>query len=515
MFSYNICIMTKSKCFSKCRKVPETLCTHEECRYVNTSQYSYCRLSHEYKLDENCISRKKTSKNVKSKTMKKMKTMKNRETVKNLEAAKKIAKFMERIDPTKRREMFLKSICSDSGICIAFGRETNKIKEHFGGFTDFKYVKLPIKRMGKPSENGFVNEITYEKNGYFANTILKSSAKADSDNLMFEYLVGLYINKQCSVFPCFIETYAWYSYINNDTWNKMKKSQYTTYNIFEKNLVLQPALISSPKSMEIACTKSKHIAILIQHIKKAHSLKDSISNKFFFDNDLLYVLYQIYMPLATLAKQFTHYDLHLDNVLVYEPVRGKYIQYYYVRNDGTQISFKSSYIAKIIDYGRSFFVDNKKSIVGTSKNIYNEICNIKKCDPDCGINYGFSTLEPEKPAGSFYYISSIKRNMSHDLRLLNEVLINAKYSCRKGELYDTIKKTQYGVGLTEDISYGTKEQIKSGLPEKIANVLDARDALQELILKMAAQNEQRYSSMERLGSLYIYENGFNMKFEPL
>jgi len=92
-------------------------------------------------------------------------------------------------------------------------------------------------------------------------------------------------------------------------------------------------------------------------------------------------------------------------------------------------------------------------------------------------------------------------------------LINAKYSCRKGELYDTIKKTQYGVGLTEDVSYGTKEQIQCGLPEKIANVVDARDALQELILKMAAKNEQRYSSMERLGSLYIYENGFNMKFE--
>ena len=505
--------MTKSTCYSKCRKIPESLCTHEECRYVNGSQYSYCRLSNDYKLDENCIARKKTRKNTKS--MKNTKTIKNLETVKNLEAAKKIAKFMERADPTKRRGLFLKSVCSDSGICIAFGKESNKIKEHFDGFTDFKYVKLPIKRIGKPSENGFVNEITYENNGYFANTILKSSAKVDSDNLMFEYLVGLYINKKCSVFPCFIETYAWYSYINKDAWNNMKMSQYTTYNIFEKNLVLQPTNINSPKSMEIGCKKSKFIAILIQHIKNAQSLNDSISNKFFYDNDLLYVLYQIYMPLATLAKEFTHYDLHLDNVLVYEPVRGKYLQYYYVRTDGTQISFKSSYISKIIDYGRSFFVDNKKSIVGTSKKIYKAICDIKKCNPDCGTKYGFSMLEPEKPAGSFYYISSSKRNMSHDLRLLNEVLLNTKYSCKKGELYETIKKTQYGVGLKQDVSYGTKEQVVSGLPEKIVNVVDARDALQELILKMAAQNEQRYSSMERLGSLYIYENGFNMKFEPL
>ena len=66
MFSYNICIMTKSKCFSKCRKLPETLCRHEECRYVNGSQYSYCRLSNDYELDENCIARKNTRKNAKS-----------------------------------------------------------------------------------------------------------------------------------------------------------------------------------------------------------------------------------------------------------------------------------------------------------------------------------------------------------------------------------------------------------------------------------------------------------------
>lgn len=499
--------MTKSTCYSKCRKIPETLCTHEECKYVTGEKYSYCRLSDEYKMDENCIARKKTRKNTKS--------MKITKTMKNLEYAKKIAKFMQKVDPNKRRGLFLKSICSDSGICISFGRETNKIKEHFGGFTDIKYVKLPIKRIGKPSNNGFVNEITYENKGYLANTILKSSAKIDSDNLMFEYLAGLYINKKCSVFPCFIETYGWYSYIDNAAWNTMKMSQYTYYNIFEKNLVLQPAIIKSPKSMEIACKKSKFIAILIQHIKSAQSLNDSISNRFFFDNDLLYVLYQIYMPLATLSKEFTHYDLHADNVLVYEPVRGKYIQYYYVRNDGTQISFKSSYISKIIDYGRSFFVDNKSSIVGTSKNIYNEICNIKKCEPDCGSKYGFSTLSPERPPGSFYYISSSKRNMSHDLRLLNEILINMKTSFKKGELYETIKKTQYGVGIKTDSSYGTKEQVQSGLPEKIANVVDARDALEELILKSAANNEQRYSSMERLGSLYIYENGFNMKFEPL
>lgn len=59
------------------------------------------------------------------------------------------------------------------------------------------------------------------------------------------------------------------------------------------------------------------------------------------------------MPLATLANTFTHYDLHPSNVLLCEPVLGKY--YKYILNDRTVVEFKSKYIVKIIDYGRSFF----------------------------------------------------------------------------------------------------------------------------------------------------------------
>jgi len=59
-----------TKCYSKCRKVPEYLCTHEECKYVNGAKYKYCRLSHKYKMDENCISQPKPEP-VKERTRKK------------------------------------------------------------------------------------------------------------------------------------------------------------------------------------------------------------------------------------------------------------------------------------------------------------------------------------------------------------------------------------------------------------------------------------------------------------
>ena len=74
----------------------------------------------------------------------------------------------------KQRGIFLKSICSDSGVCMAFGRQTKRIKKHFNGLVDFEYAISPIKRIGEVSTNGFIKEITYERDGYKANAILKS-----------------------------------------------------------------------------------------------------------------------------------------------------------------------------------------------------------------------------------------------------------------------------------------------------------------------------------------------------
>lgn len=107
---------------------------------------------------------------------------------------------------SKHRAAFLKSICSDSGVCIALGKQTKRISKHFKGFVNLEYVISPVKTIGRGGHS-FIKSITYERDGYTANAILKSSNRPYSDNLLFEYIVGQYINKQCLVFPCFIETY--------------------------------------------------------------------------------------------------------------------------------------------------------------------------------------------------------------------------------------------------------------------------------------------------------------------
>ena len=211
---------------------------------------------------------------------------------------------------------------------------------------------MPIKRIGIPSDNGFVNEFAYERNGYVANAILKSSSRTDSDNLLYEYLVGQYINKQCRLYPCFVETYGWFTYNTPELWEIMKKNSNTIKDPMTNYIQLQSPKMT-PESLNIACTQSKYLALLIQHIKDAKSLESMSSEQIF--------------------------------------VKNQYIDYHYKLSDGTSIRFKCCYIAKIIDYGRSFFVDKEDR---TSSNaIYKKICKTKKCKPNCGEDFGFTILE--------------------------------------------------------------------------------------------------------------------------
>lgn len=494
--------------------MPKELCTHDECKYIDGTRYQYCRLSPKYKMDEQCIAHAKEKRQKEPTKKRRLNAKVAALALKKHRATQKINRFMRKVDPHKRRARFLSSICSDAGVCMAFGKETETIRKHFGGFVDFKHIHGPVKRIGIPSHSGFVNELTYERNGYFANSILKSSASESADNLLFEYFVGQYINKQCRIFPCFVETYGWFVYKTRDNWKHMKDNRIVENNVVKDSLQVPPADFDSLKSMEIACTHSKYLTILIQHIKDAKSLDAMSKQTLFVKQDIVNILYQIYMPLATLANTFNHYDLHLDNVLVYEPVKGKYIQYRYVFTDGDVVEFKSSYIAKLIDYGRSFFVDDA-SVTGSSKSIYDAICKIKQCNPKCGEDYGFGNVAPEEYPGSFYYISSSKRNMSHDLRLLDELKKNAGIKAINPALHDMLEKVVYGFGLTEHKHYGTIEQEQSSMPEKIVNVVDAHEALKTMILANGFQNDADYESMESLGTMNIYQSGRGMEFVPL
>jgi hypothetical protein len=310
-------------------------------------------------------------------------------------------------------------------------------------------------------------------------------------------MVGQYINKQSLRFPCFVETYHWLTYKGGTDlawWIKNKNLEQLFY---DSNQSFVEA--STNKHQRLDCTDNKkdkgdkrvcsdvellfswscihaqYLAITIQYIKGAKRLDDMLKIDGFIDNDLINVLYQIYMPLSTIANEFTHYDLHKGNVVIYEPKKGYYIDYTYILNDETKVKFKSRYIAKIIDYGRSFFDDpTNQDATGSSKSIKKIICEnvlysksfdrATKTYLFCGENHG-------------YYFTPIVSDQTRDLMLLE------------------------GLPLPEIFS-------------KITNVGDAHNVLKDIIQTETEKlkNDTVYDDMRSLGRLTIYESGKEMKF---
>ena len=524
---------TKKRCISGCKLLDRDICSRStRCRFVDGSTRKYCRLSSAFKMrKQDC----KVTKRIKKKEARRKigdfilnKGEKTR-VIRNVEknASNKIFKFIKKVGD-KRISEELKSICSDSGVCIAFGNNREKINKFFDGFTDFDYVEPPINRLGKPSNNGFVREIKYKKNDYFAYAVLKSSARSNSDNLVYEYIVGEFINQQCKFYPCFLETYGFYFYKNQEKWKHIKDTKMINSNVLKDSLDLQTSV-----NYEKSCKKSKYAALLIQHLKDAHTIGDmvnklSVNSSTFISEQLLYILYQIYMPLAQLRNNFTQYDLHDGNVLIYEPIKGKHITYHYHVGSGKTVTFNSPYIAKIIDYGRSFFKykgqNNKNK--DNSPDIYKKLCNEPECiskGDDCGKNQGFEWFSGPL-SNKNYFISCQVPNMSHDLRLLFEINDQVKdnnlsHNPIVKELEDLLDSVQFGKGIKgDDKSFGTNVNKKLGFPNTINNVVDAERALREIIMNnenAISYNESKYKIEDKIGDIHVYVDGSPMRFEPV
>jgi hypothetical protein len=439
-------------------------------------------------------------------------------------ATRKIGRFLRRTDP-RVRSKFLQSVCSDAGVCIAFGTNAPAIRKHFDDFNNFSLLSKPAERIGSVSSNGFVKELTYMNRGYMANAILKSSAEETSDNLLYEALVGFFLNKMSLIYPSFVETYGLYEYSADGlAYKECKDNASTNPAVLTSGLkrIANNASILS-ENVRKSCKTPTSMAVLIQHLKPAETIREKCEYESFLTEDLLYVLYQVYMSLSSLSDVFTHYDLHLDNVMVYEPVVGKHIEYHYyipyVKGGYTNTFFRSKYIAKIIDYGRCYFNDKENtSNYGNSKSFYSNIL-CKECVPKCGRKSGYQWFEYNpKYIHDDYFICSQRLNPSHDLRLLSDIRTDDIIEEITPELKNIIDRLVYGKGMSEeDEMYGTEPNPVSGLPSKINNVRDAFSALEELVKypQSAAANKMNYQNSNKLGELHIYgDNKTPMRWVP-
>jgi hypothetical protein len=422
-------------------------------------------------------------------------------------ARKTIGRFMNKTG-SKRKAEFLKVICSDSGVCIAFGKERKKIFDFFKGFTTFEYLS-GIKAIGAASSNGFIKELEYTHKGYKAHAVLKSSQESFSDNLMYEYFVGVNINYLLKRLPCFVETYGHYEYKTDADRLTLEGEKSGFKDLSQMLTMYKPGEIEYSRS----CENSINQCILIQHIKGAKSIGDKlvrgVPDYDFVMNDLLYVLYQIYICLSWKRSLFTHYDLHPDNVILYKPVEGKYIQFHYHLSDTVVLSFKSQYIAKTIDYGRSFVNLSGSS---NSETYYTKLCNADKCKvfPEkCGNRSGYVWLGDKSLTEANSYMNSKINNQSHDLRLLKDLWLYLPWYDEPFLSSTRIRKVL--TNILGRVIYASKNGTppvtgKQNINGKIEDIVDAEFHIRHAMAyaDQRKANDDYYSGMEKLGDMHVY-----------
>ena len=442
--------------------------------------------------------------------------------------------------PENLREHML--ICPISGECMALGNKRDEIIDFFQ-FTDFRYA-INITSIGAPSENGFVKEIKYERgegDKYSSYAVLKSSLKPASDNLVYEYEVGMFVNKLCKRFPCFLQTYGLYYYKESKSTKghypgylemKQYNIDYDVFRFLHTELEKQQDIVIDYKK---ACQKSKYAAILIEHLSNSITLYQFIVNNRgkpdVYTEHLPNILFQIYFPLAQLAKEksFVHYDLHMNNVMIYQLPENTFVEFEYTLDrpvnsvddtvvDTNKVVFKTRFIAKIIDYGRSYYNDIESG--KSSKKTYRDICSIRECiyddsdddsddddsdddsdDDDSDDDHDYKKRCGHKHGFELFTFMKLKKifNKRDDLLLFNECLQFERF---KSNLVLTL-----GRNLLKKFNYNDRIRIpdEEQYPNSINTVIDAAQALAEYIHK-GIPTPPDYSDNINIGTIKVHPN---------
>ena len=245
--------------------------------------------------------------------------------------------------------------------------------------------------VGDKSANGFVAKVTTEQDlktivnfytqKHAEHFILKSVQPEDdksyqkNDNPMYEFEAGLFINTQLLYFPCFLRTYTLFyyddqtrakdlimNYLKNiDLMNETAKE--TKRNSILNGIVPLSVDEQTDYTPE-TCANKNNFALLMDYFDGANTLDNMILKNILQAEDIAKRLFQIYAPLYALGEEtFQHKDLHTRNIMVKTLESEVTFTYLFddeniVESDGTtkvkEKSFKTKYLAKMIDYGRCY-----------------------------------------------------------------------------------------------------------------------------------------------------------------
>lgn len=192
--------------------------------------------------------------------------------------------------------------------------------ERLAGWLEFGEI------ISERDEGDIINAYVYKNHdrNQRENIILKSHRNPEC--LRYEYLVGLEVNKLRFYVDNFVMTYGLFLLEN--------RAGYAPH----KNPVIA--------AEEEFPTRRKYTPYLMIEKVYGNPLSKIIEN--LSNHDIHSILLQLFnaLQIAQDQIQFTHYDLHLDNVIITELVKPQQIKY-------SNLVLETNYQIKIIDYGSS------------------------------------------------------------------------------------------------------------------------------------------------------------------
>ena len=391
------------------------------------------------------------------------------------------------------------------------------------------------------SRNGFVREIRFHGEN---SRLMKCQTSITADPLVYEYLAGMFVNTYLVPrFPNFIQTYGCYRFSDHNFYQflqNMRDPQRVLPATFRKCLTTVNVNAANITT-EICSQNAKYNCLLLEYVQISTTFEALLKHKEEAGREVAGLLYQIYFALSRVKDVFTHYDLHMDNVLLQKCPDGGYYDFHYFDDANREkVRFKSQYMAKFIDYGMSYYLDGARGVggVGGSRGVCESLCREPRCNAnvgryentECGGEFGvkYCRDDKRKPRYNDYHISRLRKNESHDLKLAHQLLPYMQGNVTLQRLgVEVLGRIDYGKGYGSegDVEYkkwrteyrnkdiddprefGTEESVLGdggGRGGRIKNVVDLERALADF-LRVNDKYDGRGSKAK--GSYYIYANG--------
>lgn len=192
-----------------------------------------------------------------------------------------------------------------------------------------------LRRIGEESVESYAMtaDISPQPQGIF---VIKTPMKIYKDNLLHEAMIGITaLNTLRRIIPNFMYTYG---YLRCSTAQLVKEEPATWCNI--------------PNGIDISYT-------ILENIRGATTLRKLVSESSLSPSEFVSIMYQLFNALNVANKiwDFTHYDLHDNNVLVRKLSKPIALPYYGTQDKVTRWIL-SSYVPFVIDYGVSWVTIN-------------------------------------------------------------------------------------------------------------------------------------------------------------